>query len=589
MQHPVQAVLAVVLPLLVFAGGASAVMNFEGHRSLSAERELDNAGRVLNGRRLELDTASTMEADLARHRPEVIVLGNSYANANLDTKLVAEALGLPPRKVRMLSVPNSIGPHWYAILKNRVYANGHRPRIVILVAGLQSMLLTDPYSEASYTNLWVQLEPEEPVLDRVVPRSSAWLHQLQARRGMIRDAALVTVRDAAISLVYPSEFARQETDAAMNRVFHASNIDMDRYTHAMPVREYYDRVSVGSPEDVPSPEDSMLRAIGELAADHGTQLIFVRSPMAPRTPPIEEDTVLPGVELATWELITATGHTYVDLSTLPVPDALFENPGHMTEEGARHFTRVLTSLVFEPDTAGAVDLLGGLRLDRGQLVLPDPGGQFAAPPPQVPRADRPVTKNRRNPAMGLMEVRDLHAVSDAATLPISPMRSRCSPIRVLEDGVPLPAHHESCKERFRNGPQGRVCHGPNDQLVFTTSDLQTIPSHAYTLALDPDRACLASRWLYPGDRLVLPVPARSGPVSQLVVAAVAAGERGAVSARLRVAGETRVVEVQPTGGKHATEFVLTLDPPLLPDEPAEVVLENPDDEFALVTRAELLP
>ena len=331
-----------VLPLLVLGAGAAAVGSFEAADPETA-REERNAGRVMNGRRLNQSVVQAMERELAKKKPEVLVLGNSFANTNVDPKRLAKALGIAPKKVKVLSVPNSIGPHWYAILKNRVFANDHQPKVVIVVSNLQSMLLTEPYSEASYANYAVQLDAEEPLLDGLVPRSPPALDALRQKRGAVRDALLTSVRDASIGLVYPSPNLRRDNERAMDRVFDDALVDMDRYQHALPVSET--RGGMPGIDAVPRPEDSILPAIGALAAEHGSTLVFVRTPMAPRTPANELDLVPEGFEAATGAVLDATGHRFVDGSTLPVTDALYVNPGHMTEEGSRWFTGLLADWI----------------------------------------------------------------------------------------------------------------------------------------------------------------------------------------------------------------------------------------------------
>ncbi len=609
------AVLAALLPALVLGVGAYAILRFEPPRPAGAARELANAGRVMNGRRLNVSVVERMERDLAQYRPDVLVLGNSYANTNVVPRLLAEAWGLPPRKVRVFSVPNSVGSHWYAILKNRVYANGHHPPLVVVVSPLQSTLLVEPYSESSYTNLWVHMDPDEPVLDRKVPRTSLLWRKLRQKRGAVRDGVLAGIRDAAIGLVFGGgDDLRQVNDAAMERVFHDRNVDMSRYRHALPVAETRDGET--GPGAVPHPADSMLPELTELATANGSRLVFVRTPMAPRTPPDELDAVPDGWEEAAAELVAASGHVWADLYRLPVQDALFHNPGHMTDEGARLFTRALVRTlaahgltgperraapwrpapprieVQPPATAPhpVAELLDGVvvppgsvftaRFDEGwdapadtwdlQLVaelmgpgpaprfhvagtevrprvraagggrkrlrldrpVPPPGDPwslvvdhtagvasvviqgirvgrgtgsrqvvgrpenllpaqvalfddlslrdgrlriastdigFAAPPPPIEPARREARASPRRNSAGTIEAPDLDPLSDAHTVQLTELGARCSPVRLLRDGTPLPRHHETCAVR-PPVPRGRVCHGREGRLVFTTPD-----------------------------------------------------------------------------------------------------------------------
>lgn len=94
---------------------------------------------------------------------------------------------------------------------------------------------------------------------------------------------------------------------------------------------------------------------------------------------------------------------------------------------------------------------------------------------------------------------------------------KCSPLRVLEDGVQLPEPHVTCFD-MANLKQGRSCHAGN-VLYFTGSDSSDPDTNGrtYDLVLDPSRICdkrnqrditpiRGAVWLYPGDHLVLDLP-----------------------------------------------------------------------------------
>jgi hypothetical protein len=203
--------LAILAPMCIIGLSAAAVHDYQlSGPNIKEKKEIKNAGQVMNGRRLKTDVVQTMEAKLKARPPKVLILGNSTANTNILPNVLAKELGIPGKDVLVLSVPNSVTSHWYAILKNRVYANEHEIPLVIVVSPLVAMVLNQPFSEASHLNLLIQMNDEEPLLDTIIQRESkAWSQMLQ-NRGVIRAASLDSVRDLAVGLFYPSPKLRAE-------------------------------------------------------------------------------------------------------------------------------------------------------------------------------------------------------------------------------------------------------------------------------------------------------------------------------------------------------------------------------------------
>ena len=116
MSRILAAILALVGPALVFGGFYQLLMSWEDADDANATR---NAGRILNSRVIDQGVVAAMEAMLERRQPEVLIIGPSYANTDVKPELIAMRLGIPRDKVLLLSVPNSVGAHWYAVLKER--------------------------------------------------------------------------------------------------------------------------------------------------------------------------------------------------------------------------------------------------------------------------------------------------------------------------------------------------------------------------------------------------------------------------------------------------------------------------------------
>jgi hypothetical protein len=188
----------------------------------------------------------------------------------------------------------------------------------------------------------------------------------------------------------------------------------------------------------------------------------------------------------------------------------------------------------------------------------------------------------------------LGSMSDAETLDQSRFAARCSPLRVLEDGVALPNPNATCEELFRLRG-GRLCH-TQERLFFTASD-ETSPfenGRTYTIGLDPERRCEGGSWLYPGDQMrsrfdgeQLTEFSRGGRT--LRVEAHDFGPKGMakLTVRLRVNGAIRIEETfVPSRSGDAVEIPVR---PVIPGNARDVVLTvtNESENFVLVTSAVL--
>lgn len=335
------AALSLLVPLVAAAATASMISDFEVELDKKEELELDRAGRVLNGETLLQSVVVHMEEELATFEPEVLVLGASYAHTNVNPTQLARGLGIDPTEVVVFSVPNSVSSHWYAILKNRVYARGHRPRLVLVVGSLRGLLVYEPYSDAAVRNLAIQLEPEEPVLDRFLPRSYGFWADVDRNRPLLRDHTLALLRDRSVGLFVDDGEDAHATEQALGRVFHDSNLDHGRHRSALPVLEVRGGLGTGVSIPIPPPEASLIPELLDLTGRYGTAVAFVRTPMAPRTPLTRRDTVPEGSEVEVAVQFEARGNLFLDLSEEPMSGALFQDLKHLTPAGARKLTRVM--------------------------------------------------------------------------------------------------------------------------------------------------------------------------------------------------------------------------------------------------------
>jgi hypothetical protein len=105
----------------------------------------------------------------------------------------------------------------------------------------------------------------------------------------------------------------------------------------------------------------------------------------------------------------------------------------------------------------------------------------------------------------------------------------CSPLRMLEDGVPLPSPNAGFKAVKEEGG-GKYLH-QGSEFLFSTPDNSDPRSNgrSYTVGLDASRDCRRQRWLYPGDTLLFAPPGSQtarlrGPVRSLAIQATTTGD-----------------------------------------------------------------
>jgi hypothetical protein len=256
---------------------------------------------------------------------------------------------------------------------------------------------------------------------------------------------------------------------------------------------------------------------------------------------------------------------------------------------------------------GAAETLYGasVRVVGGKIEDTKSHADYDAPPSLASFTPR-LAPGPRNLAQ--LTVPALFDLADAPDQDVA-RPSECSPVRVLEDGKPLPLPHTSCFDVLAKGA-GRYCHAGNGFWITAPDDSDPAANgRTYTLALDADRSCATwvqraattlrgSWWLYPGDRATFDVPVerlhvfRDG-ANALAVEVVPLVHDPDAPLRVELVADGRTVIdttwLPPgrTGRQRTATF--RLDPPL----PASVGavslrLTNPSEQgFLLVTMAAL--
>ncbi len=477
--------------------------------------------------------ARAFDRRMDEHSPEVLVLGSSLAHRGVDLGVLARELGVPRDRVEMLQLPHASAAHWYAILKNRVYERGHRPRLVIVAGALTTMLNHDLLQTGGNLDRLVeQLGPSEPVLsDRVLGLTSpADFFGLYARTAASRwrDHLLTEARDRVL-LAFTTRPRLDEATRLAERVNEAvfSNARMDYELHREAGVGASGGLAAHAPDTFVLREQGLLDAMDALADAHGSQLVWVRMPFPPSNRDV--DSVPPEIEsdaLAWWNEL---GSGYLDLRSLDLSDADFEDMRHLSRRGAVTFT------------VGLARALQALRAGGGMTVV------------QGVKADGAPTRHGDAPALSATRVAACSWIVHAPVLVgFTPAVVRSLPegvglpFQVLSDGVSLPmGSGEGCDGSWVATPKGLQVAAPHEGAAI---EVLWADAHATPLPGGP------AAWVVPGTSLrfavstpwTLPAPAfamlaRGLAVGSPAVASVGVdglaeplrGEHGRLSAILR--------------------------------------------------------
>ena len=437
------------------------------------------------------DLVALWDKKVFENEPRVVVFGNSIAKRDVNAEILAEHLDIPKNKVTVLTVPDSGGSLWYAALKNRVYAQGVIPDMVIVVSDLSSVLGVEPLTEEDHRNLMVQLSDEEPLLSEkaFAGQSFRWL-KLRQHRGDLRQYVLHTIRDYAVGGVFAQNKnklalkGRAEVIPALDRVFQADNVDWDLHQRVIPIVEAPDYLGL---PDLPSPRESLLPDIVKLANDHGSSFVFVRTPLAPGN---TDDTHSPQKERDTVSLLNEMKAGYVDMRTLDLRDRHFEDRVHMNRSGSHLFTKAFASALVELGAMSSLEL----------------------PPAVLPVTLRDIARNGTPPAppsLGTVQEDSIFCRYEAPlNNPLQFDFERLgaaglddhSPFRLRNDGLPF-----EITPTLTDEP---TCHNQavlnNNTVVFSPKRTKNANSNALSFVNNLDlETSKRGFWIYPGTDVTL--------------------------------------------------------------------------------------
>jgi hypothetical protein len=432
------------------------------------------------------------ERRMRESKPQVVILGNSIVRRDVDIHILANMLGINADRIHLFSVPDSSGALWYAALKNRVYENGYRPRLVMMAADLSSFLGTEPITEEDHRNLMAQLGDNESVIAQKVygGRNFRWL-RLKQHRGDARAFIMGRVRDLSVGFLYSRRLkntamhGRSEARPALDRVFADENIDWDLHKRVISIVE----------EDAgfadyqhPSVQESLVPDICDLTAEMGTPFVFVRTPLSPDN---TDDHHPPMAERAVVELMNEKRCGFLDLRGLDLRDRHFDDPLHMNPAGASLFTQAMATALLD---------MGALNSDPIPLAIV----------PVTPVSTERIGTPAPLPPLGPVESTDERCVFTAAVEGLGRVSeesltadgyNRVSPVVLLENGVAL--------KPSSSGPTrcNGVYYSQKHQFVFGPSSRSYAQSATYSIGYHEEIPVWSEGrpvyWVYPGTTMRL--------------------------------------------------------------------------------------
>lgn len=464
---------------------------------------------------------------LRQQRSEVLVLGASFAGADIDSTLLGERLSPASGEATLLQVGASSAPVWYAILKERVYGNGLHPRLIVMPVSLGTAMMTR-MPPAHMEKLLAQMPvPDEVVLRRSLGegRFPAWERILDARRS-VRDVVLHAFRDAPPRLLLGQGAAAVE--AAGTEVFGEHHGAAGQ--RALPTVDRTE-AAVGAVEGgwmVADPEQSYLSDIVDLAEANGARVVIVLPPSLEA----QGQSLNEGVEAAVVAWAARRGVGLLDHRALGWDASHFRDGRHMTRPAAREFTALVADGIEALESAGVLEVAWTGEVVPATVVRT--GDPPALPPAAWVAGEEPCAGSVATPGFEFLGKRALGLVLPGVE----------SPIEVWEGGAPLdsPLKKGACS--------GSAVHRVG--FVVSRREANGGPlALRWSEAVPAGSSANPAYWVFPGTSLTwtFAAPFAEPPATiSLTAAALGAG----VGAARLVAGEVGVAIPVSDGAAAAT-------------------------------------
>lgn len=445
---------------------------------------------------------------------QVLLIGSSHLGRGIETNALARALNLAPKDVHALWRSNMQPPHWFAILKNRVYENQLNPPVVLVVSTLRRTMQVNVEGGRRMASLVEQLSEFEPAIDQKVFRKQsegggAW-GLAKARRTRFRESLTdgIKGRVTGWGFVDPTTLApgqsRSEAgealaDDAMERLLGSEGAkDLTLQSRVIPIVEDAREVHEDD-KDLIDPIDTLVPDFIDLIQSHGGKVVFVDLPVSPKVAADHE--VDPDLARAFVELLNKAGAGFIDLHDMPVENLHFRDTTHLNKKGAALVTAALA------EALRPLNLLdGGAEVPEATLSLERllrPKIERTGDVPVLAHGDAIPGKGKcaweiTLPTLPHLQERELKSFGLGAI----------SPVIVLQDGEPLKPF--GVKGSFR----GDTCKGRSwnsgKSVRFTALPGTTPTAADFQAVLTPDVPFQGARdevhWVFPSTTLAITMP-----------------------------------------------------------------------------------
>ena len=482
------------------------------------------------------DAARVLDDRLARWPyTDVILLGNSMVAANVDAAALGERLGLEGKPVIIGHVASAM-PTWYAILENRVYAHDIHPKLIVIPCEVPFVMFPG-ITLAEADRLAQQRGAEETALDAVLyaQDGSPLLRRAQLKRAPFRNAVLDGIRDLALGLLMGSKgegsLAEQGSRVAadsLTQVFADEAMLDGPRGGALPVvdvREERDNALRPPPTSV---EGTTVPLFIDLAAAHGTRVVFVEQPMPSSSP---RRTVDPAVRHALVAYLnTRPNAAYVDLHEARFEDSEFRDRFHMGPRGRTRMTGMIADALVEIDALGTAPF-APTRLDELPKVQRTGAG------PAMPELEFAPVEGKclwRAAVPGLIAMLGERALSARGL-------AAANPFELWREDTPLPWSGDLLRDTTGECSGGWLLGGRTVYVSPPAPD--DLASARYSLHISPDlpvqgESGTVAWWVPPGTSLSFSLsqpPEGEGPV-RVLASGVGVGRGSALSAQLELNG-----------------------------------------------------